>query len=60
MPQVAILSLDAVQKRPMVVATAHGDAIAARPVAVRALLATPSPLRDEVDDVVGRALVRPG
>ena len=34
MPQVAILSLDAVQKRPVVIATEHGDAIAARPVAV--------------------------
>ncbi|HUB96652.1 MAG TPA: dihydrolipoamide acetyltransferase family protein [Stellaceae bacterium] len=33
-PQVAILSMDAVAKRPVVVGTAHGDAIAARPVAV--------------------------
>jgi pyruvate dehydrogenase E2 component (dihydrolipoamide acetyltransferase) len=33
-PQVAILSLDAVAKRAVVVETASGDAIAARPVAV--------------------------
>jgi pyruvate dehydrogenase E2 component (dihydrolipoamide acetyltransferase) len=33
MPQVAILSFDAVQKRAVVVETAEGDAIAARPVA---------------------------
>ena len=33
-PQVAILSMDAVMKRPVVVETASGDAIAARPVAV--------------------------
>jgi len=32
MPQVAILSLDAVKKRAVVVETADGDAIAARPV----------------------------
>ncbi len=34
MPQVAILSFDAVKKRAVVVETADGDAIAARPVAV--------------------------
>ncbi len=34
MPQVAILSFDAVKKRPVVVETEHGDAIAARPVAI--------------------------
>jgi pyruvate dehydrogenase E2 component (dihydrolipoamide acetyltransferase) len=34
LPQVAILSMDAVAKRPMVVETAHGDAIAARPIAI--------------------------
>jgi pyruvate/2-oxoglutarate dehydrogenase complex dihydrolipoamide acyltransferase (E2) component len=34
MPQVAILSFDAVKKRPMAIATAQGDAIAVRPVAV--------------------------
>lgn len=33
-PQVAILSTDAVRKRPVVVETEHGDAIAVRPVAV--------------------------
>jgi 2-oxoglutarate dehydrogenase E2 component (dihydrolipoamide succinyltransferase) len=34
MPQVAILSLDAVRKRAVVVETAEGDAIAARPMGV--------------------------
>jgi pyruvate/2-oxoglutarate dehydrogenase complex dihydrolipoamide acyltransferase (E2) component len=34
LPQVAILSFDAVKKRAIVVETAEGDAIAARPVAV--------------------------
>jgi 2-oxoglutarate dehydrogenase E2 component (dihydrolipoamide succinyltransferase) len=34
LPQVAILSLDAVQKRAIVVETEHGDALAARPVAM--------------------------
>jgi pyruvate/2-oxoglutarate dehydrogenase complex dihydrolipoamide acyltransferase (E2) component len=34
MPQVAILSFDAVRKRAVVVETANGDAIAARPMAV--------------------------
>ncbi|HUK59457.1 MAG TPA: dihydrolipoamide acetyltransferase family protein [Stellaceae bacterium] len=34
MPQVAILSFDAVKKRAVVVESEHGDAIAARPVAV--------------------------
>jgi pyruvate/2-oxoglutarate dehydrogenase complex dihydrolipoamide acyltransferase (E2) component len=34
MPQVAILSFDAVRKRPVVVETAEGDAIAARPTAI--------------------------
>jgi pyruvate/2-oxoglutarate dehydrogenase complex dihydrolipoamide acyltransferase (E2) component len=34
MPQVAILSFDAVKKRAVVVETADGDAIAARPVAI--------------------------
>lgn len=34
MPQVAILSLDAVKKRATVLETEHGDAIAARPIGV--------------------------
>lgn len=34
LPQVAILSTDAVRKRPVVIETEHGDAVAIRPVAV--------------------------